>query len=98
MPLSVVGHGGAVGALDGGGCVVRSGARLGRGFGRLDCVRTVEFIALRVALRRWAGVDAIGVPLGGGVRGPPAFPGGFDQVLQGDGSGSPPLVEVGNIH
>lgn len=87
MSLSAVGYRGAIGALDGGGSVVGSGARLGGGSGRLDCGRTVEFVALRVALRRRAGVDAVRVALGGGLQRPPAFPGGFDQVLQGDRSG-----------
>lgn len=90
MPLSVVGRGGgggssAVGALDGGGGFAGGGAGLRGSAGRLG--GAVEFVAVRVALRRLASVDAVGVALGGGLGRPPAFPGGFDQVLQRDGSG-----------
>lgn len=80
MPL------GAVGALDGGGGAVGGGAGLrGGGVGRRG--GAVEFVAVGVALRRRARVDAVRVALGGGLGRPPAFPVGLDQVLQRDGSG-----------
>lgn len=86
VPLGVAGRGRTVGALDGRGGVVGDGAGLRGGAGRRGRRRTVDFVTLRVALRRRAGVHAVGVALSGGLRRPPAFPGGFDQVLQGDGS------------
>ncbi|TNN36752.1 hypothetical protein EYF80_053089 [Liparis tanakae] len=90
VPLSVVGgHGGAVGALDGGGGggeVVGGGAGLRGGPGGRGRGRTVDLVALGVALRRGARVHAVGVALGGGLRRPPALPGGLDEVLQGDGA------------
>lgn len=86
MSLSVVGHSGTVGALDGGREVVGRRAGLRGGSGRLSGSGTVDFVALRVALRRWAGVDAVGVALSSRLGRPPAFPGGFDQILQRDGS------------
>lgn len=90
MSLSVVGHSGTVGALDGGGVVVGGRAGLRGGSGRLGCGRTVDFVALGVALRRGAGVDAVRVALGSRLgRRPPAFPGGLDQILQGDGPSLP---------
>lgn len=65
MSLSVVGHSGTVGALDGGREVVGRGAGLRGGLGWLGCGRTVDFVALGVALGCRAGVDAIRVALGG---------------------------------
>lgn len=50
VSLSVVGHSGTIGALDGGGGVVGGGARLCGGSGWLGCSRTVDFVALGVAL------------------------------------------------
>lgn len=89
MSLSVVGRGGAVGALDGGGGGgVGGGAGLRGGAGRRGRGRTVDFVTLGVALRRGAGVDAVRVALSRRRLGrPPALPGGFDEVLQGDGAG-----------
>lgn len=86
VSLSVVGHCGTVGALDGRREVVRSGAGLRGGSRRLCCCRTVDFIALGVALWCRAGVDAIRVALGGRLGRPPTLPCGFYQILQGDGS------------
>lgn len=86
VSLSVVGHSGTVGALDGGREVVGRRAGLRGGSGRLSGSGTVDFVALRVALRRRTGVDAVGVALGSRLGRPPAFPGGFDQILQRDGS------------
>lgn len=86
MSLSVAGHSGTVGALDGGRKVAGRRAGLRGGSGRLGGGGAVDFVALRVALRRRAGVDAVRVALRGGLGRPPAFPGGFDQVLQRDGS------------
>lgn len=86
VSLSVVGHSGTVGALDGGREVVGRRAGLRGGSGQLSGSGTVDFVALRVALRRWAGVDAVGVALSSRLGRPPAFPGGFDQILQRDGS------------
>lgn len=65
VSLSVVGHSGTVGALDGGREVVGRRAGLRGGSGRLGCGRTVDFVALGVALGRRAGVDAVRVALGG---------------------------------
>lgn len=78
MSLSVVGHSGTVGALDGGRGVVSRGAGLRRSSGRLGCSRTVDFVTLGVALRRWACVDTIRVALSSRLGRPPALPGGFD--------------------
>lgn len=86
MSLSVVGHRGAVGALDGGGEVVGRRAGLRGGSGRLGRRGTGDFVAVGIALRCRAGVDAVGVALQGRLGGPPALPAGFDQILQGDGS------------
>lgn len=50
---------------------------------------TVDFVALRVALRRRAGVDTVRVSLRSRLGRPPALPSGLDQVLQGDGTSLP---------
>lgn len=92
VSLSVAGRGGTIRALGGGGVVVgrrRAGLRgrsggLGGGGGG-----TVDFVALGVALRRRAGVDAVRVALRGRLGRPPALPSGLDQVLQGDGTSLP---------
>lgn len=87
MSLCVVGHGGAVGALDGRRRGVGGGAGLGGSSGRLSCGGgAVDFVAVGVALRRGAGVDAVGVALSGGLGRPPAFARRLYQILQGDGS------------
>lgn len=85
---ATAGRAGTVGALQaGGGEVVGGGAGLrGRPGGR-GRRRAVHFVALGVALRRGAGVDAVRVALRRRLGRPPALPGGFDQVLQRDGAG-----------
>lgn len=65
VSLSVVRHAGAVGALDGGREVLGRGVGLRGGPGWRGSSGTVDFVAVGVALGRRAGVDAVGVALGG---------------------------------
>lgn len=94
VSLSVVGHSGTVRALDGRREVVGHGTGLRGGSERLGCGRTMDFVTLGVTLGRRAGVDAVRVALGSWLGRPPALPGGFDQILQGDG----PSLHRGKKH